>query len=163
MTYKTGFKGYFLLGVCYGVPMGVVFGLMFMSAVLGLVTGVLAGVLFGGGMFLASKIAERKFDKKRAEIAAQRRIICDGAATIQGNGGWMFLTDFGIELYPHKLNFSTKELMLPLAMIAGVRTKGNKIVIATWDRIEFHIVVAKNKEWKAQIENAVRAFAAQRQ
>lgn len=37
-------------------------------------------------MFLISRGLEKKFDKKRAEIAGERKIICDGAATVHGNG-----------------------------------------------------------------------------
>ena len=105
------------------------------------------------------KIQEKKFDKKREEIAKERKIICDGGATIQGNGGWMFLTENGIEFYPHKINFSTKEIKIPMNMITGVKTHKNQIVLSTVDQSTVSIVVSHNKEWKQQIETTLNSSA----
>ena len=78
MVYKNGLKEYSLITVLFGVPMGILFGLSKLSFIVGVVSGVLSGLLFTLLMFLFIKVQEKKFDKKRIEIAKERRIICDG-------------------------------------------------------------------------------------
>ena len=107
MTYKNGIREYLLLAVCYGVPMGIIFGLWQKSVLVGIISGAMCGILYGVIMFLFVKSQEKKFDKMREQIASERKIICDGGATLHGNGGWLFLTEEGLEFYPHKINFST--------------------------------------------------------
>ncbi len=154
MTYKNGKKEYILMGVLFGVPMGAFFGIMYLDVVLGIICGVLSGFLYALLIFLFVKFQEKKYDKKRIEIANMRRIICDGGATVNGNGGWMFLTECGIEFYPHKINFSTNNIMIPLNIIVSVQTKRNQLVINTTD-YTVSIVVTHNNEWKKHIEDAL--------
>ena len=154
MTYKNGIKEYALTGVMFGVPMGILFGLMHLSLLLGVITGFLCGFLFAFLIFLFVKYQEKKFDKKRTEIAKERKIICDGGATINGNGGWMFFTENGIEFYPHKINISTKEIVIPTNTIESVKTNKNQILVSANGKT-IAIVVSHNKEWKKQIEDAL--------
>ena len=154
MTYKNGIKEYALTGVMFGGPMGILFGLMHLSLILGIITGFLSGFLFTLLIFLFIKYQEKKFDKKRTEIAKERKIICDGGATINGNGGWMFFTEYGIEFYPHKINISTEEIVIPINTIDSVKTNKNKILVSTNGKT-IAIVVSHNKEWKKQIEDAL--------
>ena len=154
MTYKNGIKEYAPAGVTFGVPMGIFFGLRQLSLLLGVITGFLCGFLFALLMFLFVKHQEKKFDKKRTEIAKERKIICDGGATIKGNGGWMFFTENGIEFYPHKINISTKEIIIPTNAIESVKTKKNQILVSANGKT-IAIVVSHNKEWKKQIEGAL--------
>ena len=74
MTYKNGIKEYALTGVMFGVPMGILFGLMHLSLLLGVITGFLCGFLFAFLIFLFVKYQEKKFDKKRTEIAKERKL-----------------------------------------------------------------------------------------
>ena len=154
MTYKNGIKEYALTGVMFGVPMGILFGLMHLSLLLGVITGFLCGFLFALLIFLFVKYQEKKFDKKRAEIAKERKIFCDGAATINGNGGWLFFTEKGLEFYPHKINISTKEIVIPINTIKTVNTYRNQIIINAGEN-PVVILVSHNKGWKKQIENAL--------
>ena len=154
MTYKNGFKEYALAGLIFGIPMGLLFGLRYQNLLVGLISGALCGVLFALLIFLFVKFQEKKFDKKREEIASERKIICDGGATLNGNGGWLFFTESGIEFYPHKFNFSTKELLIPASSIESVKTSGNQLVICSGGK-EIQIIVSHNKEWKRQIEDAL--------
>ena len=158
MTYKNGFKEYALTGAMFGVPMGILFGLMRLSLLLGIITGILNGFLFALLIFLFVKCQEKKFDKKRSEIAKERKIICDGGATLNGNGGWLFFTEQGFEFYPHKLNFSTKDVMLPINAITAVKTRKNLLAISTADTPSLEIVVSHVKEWKKQIDTALPAL-----
>ena len=155
MVYKNGLKEYSLTTVLFGVPMGILFGFRYLNFIVGVITGVLSGLLFTLAIFIFVRIQEKKFDKKRAEIAKERKIICDGGATISGNGGWMFFTENGIEFYPHKLNFSTKEIKIPMNMIEEVKAQRNQLVVSVVNKPRVVIVVSHNKEWKKQIEKAI--------
>ena len=161
MIYKNGIKEYSLTTVLFGVPMGILFGLSKLSFIVGVISGVLSGLLFTLLMFLFIKIQEKKFDKKRIEIAKERKIICDGGATINGNGGWMFLTENGIEFYPHKINISTEEIKIPTNIIEAVKTHKNQIVVSTANKSTVAIVVSHNKEWKKQIEATIGNYSQQ--
>ena len=154
MVYKNGLKEYSLTTVLFGVPMGILFGLSQSSFINGIISGIFSGLLFTLLIFLFVKIQEKKFDKKRIEIAKERRIICDGGATINGNGGWMFLTENGIEFYPHKINISTEEIKIPANMIEAVKTNKNQIIVVSNGK-NIAIVVSHNKEWKKQIEATI--------
>ena len=154
MIYRNGIKEYGLMGVLFGIPMGAMFGLKYLSLLTGIISGVLCGFLFAFLMFLFVKYQEKKFDKKREQIAKERKIICDGGATVNGNGGWMFFTEQGLEFYPHKINLSTKEIMIPMQSIASVKTYRNQILVSTNGQV-VAIVVSHNKEWKKQIDDAI--------
>ncbi len=108
-------------------------------------------------MLLFMKVQEKNYAKMRAELSKQRKIICDGAATIQGTGGWMFFTEQGLEFYPHRFNTSTEEMFIPTDMITDVKTRKNQLVVTTENGLTFAIVVARVKEWKKQIDTALTA------
>lgn len=155
MIYKNGIKEYTLTTVLFGVPMGFIFGVLRLSLLLGIIMGVFSGLLFSLLMFAFIKFQEKQFDKKRIEIAKERKLICDGGATIQENGGWLFLTENGLEFYPHKINVSTEEIKIPMNMIESVNTYRNQIVVHTVNKSAVVIVVSHNGAWKKQIEDAV--------
>lgn len=156
MTYKNGIKEYTMTTLIFGFPMGFVFARTYQSALLGVISGLLCGCLFTLLLFLFIKIQEKKYDKKRFEIAKERKIICDGAATVQGNGGWMFFTEYGLEFYPHKINISQKDLMIPINLIKSVKTNKNQLVVKTTEHSTIAIVVSHNKEWAEQIKQYIK-------
>lgn len=151
MVYRNGLKEFFILAVSFGAPMSVFFILQY-GIVAGLVGGVSAGLLFGGSMTLVTRGMGKKFAGLRAEIAAERRIICEGGATWQGIGGWMFLTEAGLEFYSHKLNHARKDFAIPLSELAEVRVNRNLLVIVLKNNTGLEVAVSKNKEWKKQID-----------
>lgn len=156
MTYKNGIREYLLLAVCYGVPMGIIFGLWQKSVLVGIISGAMCGILYGVIMFLFVKSQEKKFDKMREQIASERKIICDGGATLHGNGGWLFLTEFGLEFYPHKVNFSRQEMRISLKSINAASVLGKSILISVKESTNaITIIVTHNKEWQKQITDAV--------
>ena len=156
MTYKNGIREYLLLAVCYGVPMGIIFGLWQKSVLVGIISGAMCGILYGVIMFLFVKSQEKKFDKMREQIASERKIICDGGATLHGNGGWLFLTEFGLEFYPHKINFSRQEMRISLKSINAASVLGKSILISVKESTNaITIIVTHNKEWQKQITDAI--------
>lgn len=159
MTYKNGIKEYFMVAAVYGSLMGILLGLVNQSLVAGLLATVFCGALFSFLIFLFSRSMEKKFLKMRAEMEKEQRIICDGAATIQGNGGWLFLLEEDILFCPHKINFSAKKMKIPLSVIESVKVQKNQIVITTFKQTQITAVVCQNKEWQKQIEAAIGALA----
>lgn len=156
MTYKNGIREYLLLAVCYGVPMGIIFGLWQKSVLVGIISGAMCGILYGVIMFVFVKSQEKKFDKMREQIASERKIICDGGATLHGNGGWLFLTEFGLEFYPHKVNFSRQEMRISLKSINAASVLGKSILISVKESTNaITIIVTHNKEWQKQITDAI--------
>ncbi len=156
MTYKNGIKEYTMITLLFGGPMGFLFGLMYQSALLGVISGIFCGCLFTLLMFLFIKMQEKKYDKRRIEIAKERKIICDGAATVQGNGGWMFFTEYGLEFYPHNINLSKENLMIPINVIKSVKTNKNQLIVDTAENLTFAIIVSHNKEWLEQIKQYIK-------
>ena len=162
MTYKNGAKTYVLMAVLYGVPMGLFFGIVTLNVIAGIITGVVCGVLFSVLMLAFSKGMEKKYDKMRAELSAERRIVCDGAATIMGNGGWIFLSEYGLEFYPHKVNFSRKEIMLPINQIKDIQVKANRLTVSVpGDTVTVTVVNAP--AWKKHISDEIAAYNARLQ
>ena len=157
MIFKNGIKEYTMTALIYGGLMGILYGVMHRSVSLGVTSGIFCGTLFALLIFLFSKFQEKKYDKKRCEIEKERNIVCDGAATVQGNGGWMFFTDYGLEFYPHKINVSHENLMIPINKIKSVKTKRNQLIVDTTENLTFAMVVARNKEWVEQIKQYINA------
>ena len=160
MVYKNGIKEYTLTMFVFGIPMGILLGLMHMSLLYGLFSGLICGGLFTLLIFLFVKIQEKKNAIRRLEIAKERKIFCDGGATYDGNGGWLFFTEYGLEFYPHKLNFSNEYLMIPLSSIRTVSTNKNQLVvektaISTSDNAKFTIIVSHGDEWVQQIKKYI--------
>jgi len=152
MIYKNGIKEYLLMALIFGAPIGMLVGLSTEKLIVGMVFGVLGGGLFSFSMCVFASLQEVKFEEKRSEIANDRRVLCEGPANVCGNGGWLFLTEDYIEFYPHKLNFSSKEIKIPAGMVEMVKTHKKQIVITTFDNTSVTILVAQNKEWKKQID-----------
>lgn len=155
MVYKNGIREYALIALIFGALLGMLFGLYYASVVLGFLVGAVCGLLFALLFFLFVKFIEKKFDKVREEIAKERKIICDGGVTMAGMGGWMFLTDRGLEFYPHKFNYAKVELTIPMEWIISVKTNKNRIMVNTIDEQTYVVVVSHQKEWKKQIEGCI--------
>lgn len=154
MVYRNGWREFFILAISFGAPMGVFFIIRY-GIVAGVVSGLCAGLLFGGGMTLFTRGTEKKFARIRAEIPADRPIICEGGATWKGIGGWMFFTKEGLEFYPHKFNTARKDFAIPLSQLAEVRLNRNLLVIVLKDGTGLEVAVSKNKEWKKQIDTVL--------
>ena len=155
MTYKNGIKEYLTVAAIYGSLMGIFLGLVNQSLIVGVFATVLCGFFFSFLIFLFSKPMEKKFFKMRTELEREQTVICDGAATIQGNGGWLFLLEDAILFCPHKINFSTKKMRILLSAIESVKAQKNQIVITTFKQTKITAVVCQNKEWQKQIETAI--------
>ncbi len=152
MTYRNGIKEYALTTVLFGGCMSIFLSLSSGSILLGLPLGLAAGVLFSLLIALFVKVQEKKFDKLRTEIAATQTVICDGGATIDGNGGWLFFTDEGLAFHAHKINLNTQGLNIPLSAIRSVGTKRNCLLVELGGGHTVSIVVSHVQEWKAQLD-----------
>ena len=112
-------------GLLFGVAMCLAIG------VIGLLAGVLFAVLFGLIMQITVSHLEKSptWAAKRAEISQTKTIIVEGAANLDGNGGWLFVTDQGVEYYTHKMNFDNRTLIFTNDQISTITKEGSKLVI----------------------------------
>ena len=155
MIYRNGWKEFLITAVSFGLPMSLFFIIRY-GFVLGLAGGILSGLLFGGVMTLFTRSTERKFKSTREEIAADRKVICDGAATWQGLGGWMFLTEAGLEFYPHKFNHGKQNFAIPTEDLASVGVKRNIVTVSLVSGGEVAVVVSHAKAWATMIRSVIR-------
>ncbi len=155
MVYKNTIKDYVLSATVFGVPMGLLFGVMYFSIILGVICGIACVLFFGLFVFFFSKAMERKFGRLREKISAERHITCDGAATLNGNGGWMYFTEYGLEFYPHKINLNTNSVALPTASIKATAVEKNRLTVVTDIYGTFIFIVVKPKEWQKHIDAAI--------
>ena len=147
MTFKNGIKEALLTFLLFGGLMGIYFGLDYESIAFGIIGGVASGGLFTLLTFIFTWIMEAKFAKLRKQIEKERRVICDGGATYSGIGGWLYFTEWGFDFYPHKINTSTKEILIDRKDVYKVSIKQNKLVLETNDGILIDFIVSKNKKW----------------
>ncbi len=152
MIYRNTYKNYLLSALIFGIPMGVIFGLLRQSLWVGLLFACLCGGLFALLLGLFSKILSKKFDKHRQKLSEQRPIFCDGPANFGSIGGWLFFTSYGLEFYPHKVNFSQNVTALPLSGFASV-TLHRKLLRIQIENTAYDFAVAHSKEWLAQIQS----------
>ena len=150
MIYKNGLKEYTFSTLGFGTPMGLLYGVIYRSALIGVFSGIFCGLLFTVLIFLFVKAHEKKYSKMRFEISKERTVICDGGATVKGNGGWMFFTEQGLEFYPHKVNLSQEKMFIPTSTIASIKAEKNKLIVNTTENLKFAIVVSHNKDWVKQ-------------
>jgi hypothetical protein len=159
MVFRNGWKEFFVSALGFGLPMSLLFVIRY-GVLLGLAGGVLSGLLFGAVMTLITRGVEKKFSKMRAEISADRAVICDGGATWQGLGGWMFLTETGLEFYPHKFNHGSQSFAIPTEDLVSVSVRRNIVSVALRNGGEVAVVVSHAKEWEEQIRAVIPPAAA---
>ena len=78
-----------------------------------------------------------------------------GGATWQGLGGWLFLTEAGLEFYPHKFNHGKQNFAIPTEELVSVTVKRNIVSVALQNGGEVAVVVSHAKEWEAQIQAVI--------
>jgi hypothetical protein len=154
MIYRNGLKEFLITTVSFGLPMSLLFIIRY-GVPLGLAGGILSGLLFGGIMSLMTRGIEKKFAATRADISQDRAIICEGGATWQGIGGWLFFTEKGLEFYPHKFNHAKNDFAIPTEDILLATSKRNILVITMRNGGMVTVVVSKSAAWVKQIQAAL--------
>ncbi len=145
-TFGDVLKLSFIGGVMYGLLMGIVGG----SVNVGIATGIFFWWGFSLLIYLFAKGIEKRVQPLREEISAKRKIICEGGTTVNGIGGWMFLTEDAVEFYPHKANFGGNAFYIALDEIVEVTVKG-KLIIKKRD-YTYELAAVKPHVWKDYIE-----------
>ncbi len=156
--YRMDWKSYVLMGVFYGIGMGIAFSFLY-GLIAGACAAVPCGVLFGGLMMLVLRLLEKRFITAGQQLAATKRVVCHGIATIRGVAGWMYLTEEGLEYTPRKVTVTNAALTIPTEMIKAVSTFKKVLIVETRDHVRFEFVVVKNLAWKADIEAEMAARA----
>ena len=127
---------------------GLIFGVIMMIVLgpIGILSGLLFGVLFGLGMQIATGSLEKKWASKRAEVSASKTILVEGGANLDGNGGWLFVTEEGVEYYTHKMNFDQRTLIFSHTEVQSIHKEGGKLVIVA-NNIKYVFVVNYVDRW----------------
>lgn len=154
MVYRNGWREFLITAISFGLPMSLLFVIRF-GLPLGLAAGALAGVLFSGIMMMLTRGVERSFSRMRSEISTDRAVICDGGATWQGLGGWLFLTEQGLEFYPHKFNHGGQSFSVPTEELVSVSLSRNIVTVALRDGGEVSMVVSHAKAWAKEIQAVI--------
>lgn len=114
---------------------------------LGLGLGVIFGLLFFGIMALVVHTLETKTAMAiRKSVAMHGKIYFEGSANRAGNGGWLFVTENGIEHCVHKANFNSAPTSLSHSEIISIRAKGKKLEIIT-EKTTYTFVVNNIAQW----------------
>lgn len=117
---------------------------------LGIICGLVCGVLFAGLMHIAMIILQRKFSILSSEISETKTIIVEGGATLDGVGGWLFITNEGVEFHNHKINFGKKSFAVTHANIQSIEKDGRCLVIIS-NNTKRKLIVENVNAWLAQI------------
>ena len=150
-----------LFGKCMlsGLIFGLIFGVFmaFQDSGLFLPIFLVGSLIFGLIMYAAMQIATSKLEdthakKKREEISKQKRILFEGPANRDGNGGWLFVTDSSIEHHAHNTNFDAKSTVLEISNIVSIRKGGNKLIIVT-TQYTHTFVVDNIDRWMYRLSN----------
>lgn len=149
-SYGQLFKGSMLGGLIFGLFEGIIYSMMgrsFFSTFL--FCGIVFGLLFFVAVALCISILESSTIKKmRKGVAIHGKILFEGAANRAGNGGWLFVTQDGIEHHVHGTNFDRSSTIIQHEHIVSIRRSGKKLVIETQQTT--HIFVVNNiNQWIA--------------
>ena len=127
---------------------GLIFGLFMMIALgpLGLISGPIFGILMGVSMEVVMFSLTKKWAPKRAEISATKTIIAEGGANLDGNGGWLFITDQSVEYYTHKMNFDHRTLIFSRDDIQSIHKEGSKLAVIA-NNVKYVFVVNYVDQW----------------
>lgn len=132
-------------GLCFGLFMGLMmieyFFLIF------ILCGISFGLLFFGMIAAFSSSLEKKtVTKFREEVSQKGEIYFEGAANLKGNGGWLFVTQNGIEHRVHNMNFNTQPTILSHSDVVSIKKQGNKLAVKTAQN-EYAFVVNDVDRW----------------
>ena len=151
------FKTFWQTGLPFGILMGLFYAFQYgwkEGAFLSLFSGVLFGLLMASFV----KFQSRKFTKNRP-LSADEKLVREGSANHQGNGGWIYLTDSRLFFVSHKINIKNEELSIPLSEIVSVekgRSLGvfpNQLILNLKNGRAEKFVVQDARSWIAQIES----------
>ena len=67
----------------------------------------------------------------------------------------MFLTEAGLEFYPHKFNHCKQNFAIPTEELASVRVKRRIVTVSLINGGEVAVVVAQSKAWATMIRSVI--------
>lgn len=156
MTYKNGARECLKFGMLSGLIMAAFLTFISQNPIFGVLVGFVWCVFYTFLMLIMIKLMEKNFSEVRAQMAKEKKIICDGSATVKGKGSWMFLSDAEILFCFHKSNHSNNKITISLIDIKSVATQKNKLIITLRTQTSVVAIVCRSKEWKRQIEEAIK-------
>lgn len=154
MTYKNELKEYVISAIIFGGCMGLFTVIAGGNVAALLTTTIVSGTAFSVLIYLFSQNIEKKFATLRADIEQSRTVYCDGSANLGKTGGWLIMTELGLEFYSHSINFEKTDTLIPFDMIIRTEVKLNKLTVHTQNGSPV-FVVCKAKEWEKEIQKRI--------
>lgn len=108
--------------------------------------------LFTLAMVAVNVMLENKSKIIRNRGSNYGKIICEGSATNNGNGGWMFLTENGFEFYPHKVNFNRQSIIISFKDVSKI-SKGYNYINVFTSFGTYKFIVCKANVWESCINS----------
>lgn len=135
-------------GLIFGFIMGVFVassgGNFFAMFILG---GLAFGLLFYALMAIFVSTTEKKtLSNIRQKVSIDCKVYFEGAANREGNGGWLFVTEKGVEHHPHQMNFNSNPTIITHDDIVSIRKTGKKLSVFT-SKNEYEFVVSDVNKW----------------
>jgi membrane-anchored protein YejM (alkaline phosphatase superfamily) len=160
----TFLKNFLITGLPMAILMGVAYNFLY-DWKLALFGAVFSGVGFGLAMAGFAAYLKNKFQKNPLTFPDGEQIIKEGVANhknkLEAAGGYLYLTDQRLLFQPHKFNFNSQQIEIPLGEVSkavtysalGLLPTGIKIILK--DDTERKFVVEKRKEWCNQVNQIV--------
>lgn len=137
---------YWLFYMCGGILWGIIMGAFLDDMAIGLIGGILFGLLFGLIMQILLSSIDKKVQPIRNKISKENLILIEGGANLSGAGGWLFVTDKGIEFHTHNFNFDNRNFSYTHDEIVSIKKNGRKLVIIT-TKVKYVLNVDKVETW----------------
>lgn len=139
-----------LSGLGFGIIMALIFNTNYF---IGLCSGLAFGILFFVGMAAVNLFMEDTILKDiRRDVSLNSRIYLEGGANYSGNGGWLFVTEEGIEYRAHKFNFDSKSIKIPHDKIICIEKEKNFLLMSTPDTT-YKFTVSNMNQWLTLLES----------
>lgn len=100
--------------------------------------------------------SEWYFSKKRTEIVAGRKVICEGPAYVGGYGyGWLYLFEGFLEFHPRKTQHKTFSVFLHQEQICDISAKRNDLILKKQSQyLRFN--VQESRKWQATLLEEIK-------
>ena len=155
MKLDSSFKNYIPMGIIYFISFFILgyiqdtgIDVQFAVALLGAVAGTIT-------VYALSRARCRRAENVFLELSQSRKIVCHGLATQRGQGAWMFLSDYILDIYYDKIDINGKHHVINLKDITYVEhTNSNVLIVSTPDTTE-QFRVTKANIWDEMIREQI--------
>lgn len=131
MREKMKTASYILAGIMEGAVIGILTYLNSANLKLSILLAVVTGGLFG---ILLYYFAKNMYDQAQSlceKIQEKRKVFYYAGANYLGTGGFLFVTEYAVEFYAHKINPQQQNFAIGIDDIIAIEIQGRKLCITT--------------------------------